>query len=106
MDFFHNIYCGIACCGDWYDLATVFTLAKVVENANSVYFVYSREITERQMKDLITAHTSYNYYNLIENNCSIVAVRAWNSVFSDDKFVASSFPWTLKNRIEDRLIFN
>lgn len=60
------------------------------------------EKTDRQMRDLITMHTSYNYYNLIENNCSVVAVRAWNSVFPNDKFVASSFPWTLKDRINKK----
>ena len=63
---------------------------------------YTKPITGKQLKLIIGYSAEYNYYNLITNNCAIVAVNSWNLAFSDDKFTVKMLPGELKKQIAER----
>ena len=43
-----------------------------------------------------------NRYNLFNNNCAIVAIHAWNSVFIYDSFDETIKPTELRKQIKER----
>ena len=60
---------------------------------------YSRLISEKQLQKAIEHCEKQNYYNLVENNCAIVAAGAWNAAFDEKTFKIKVLPYSLKNQI-------
>lgn len=50
-----------------------------------------------------------NYYHVTANNCTKVAIAAWNKAYPDEKFSSATLPWDLKIQISKKsasFIFN
>ena len=67
---------------------------KYVNNA-----AIAMELTESDLNYLIYYHTNKNYYNLLLNNCSVVAVNCWNLLSQEVTFDRTIFPKELKREI-------
>lgn len=59
----------------------------------------SKPITEINLKRIINNCSTHNYYNLLTNNCAIVAANSWNLVSNDIKFNVKVLPNSLKKQI-------
>ena len=55
-------------------------------------WAYKKEISEKQLKAIIRVYKNRNYYNFTKNNCTIVAVAAWNKAYPNDKFSSANTP--------------
>ncbi len=62
----------------------------------------SKEISENELSELIKYHKSRNYYNILDNNCNIIATGAWNYAFGIDEFDVTIFPRELKEQIKKK----
>lgn len=72
-------------------------------------WAYKREISEKQLKSVIKVFKDKNYYNIATNNCTKVAIAAWNKAYPDKKFLSSATPDGLKKQISGlfgRFTFN
>ncbi len=67
---------------------------KYVNNA-----AIAMELTESDLNFLIYYHTDKNYYNLLSNNCSVVAVNCWNLLSQGVTFDRTILPKELKREI-------
>ena len=70
---------------------------------------YKKEITEKQLKSMIKVCNKKNYYHVTANNCTKVAIAAWNKAYPDEKFSSATLPWDLKIQISKKsasFIFN
>ena len=54
---------------------------------------YSYEITQKQLNTLIDEHNERNYYNILGNNCTHVAVKAWNKCVVSDIYSVQTMPY-------------
>lgn len=62
---------------------------------------FSKLITDKQVKTIIDHCSENNYYNLVKNNCAIVAAEAWNKAFDSDEFEVVILPSNLKKQIKE-----
>ena len=62
-------------------------------------YAYTKKITQDQFDKLMAYHNSHNYYNLLSNNCVLVAANAWNKAFPSDSFEPKTLPSALKKQI-------
>lgn len=64
---------------------------------------YSRLITKRQLAEVINFCSQVDYYNLNINNCTSVAMGAWNRAFDKTEFLCvPPIPALLKAQIEKK----
>ena len=63
---------------------------------------YSKEITKKQLEEVIKYHNDMNYYHFKKNNCAIVATKSWNLVFTDDTILVDYWPNELKKNIQEK----
>ena len=62
-------------------------------------WAYKREISDGQLKSIIKTFEKKNYYHVTANNCTKVAIAAWNKAYTDKKFSSATLPWDLKTQI-------
>ena len=91
--------------GDDNDDAGIYFNREFANEANSnksLYdenAAYSRYITIFQLTTLLETCSENNYYNLVTNNCSIVASYSWNRTFEDDLIPVLIVPYDLKKQL-------
>ena len=65
-------------------------------------YAYTKKITQDQWDKLIQYHNDHNTYDLLWNNCVLVATRAWNLIYQDDQIDTNAIPSVVKNRIKEK----
>lgn len=65
-------------------------------------YAYTKKITQDQWDKLIQYHNEHNTYDLLWNNCILVASRAWNLIYPDDQIDTNTIPSVVKNRIKEK----
>lgn len=65
-------------------------------------YAYTKKITQDQWDKLIQYHNEHNTYDLLWNNCILVATRAWNLIYPDDQIDTNTIPFVVKNRIKEK----
>ncbi len=89
--------------GVYYNREFAAELDRYKENGKEVYTnnsSYTKEVTKGQIDEVLEYHNKNNYYHLIWNNCTIMAAKSWNKVFSGDMLPEVTLPSELKKGIQ------
>ena len=68
--------------GLYYNREFFYVIAGIANYNNNA--AYSREIDDYQLSVMIDTFKRYPHYNILANNCSQVAGRTWDAVFSQE----------------------
>ena len=72
------------------------------EQAYDKNYAYTKKITQTQWDELIKYHNEHNTYDLLLNNCILVATKAWNLIYPDDQIDTNTIPSVVKDRIKEK----